>query len=198
MMAGEGRTIFNPVTGQRLTFLMTGDETGGELFRAEGVFPPGGFAGVKHVHPTQDEHFRVEAGRAAFLVDGGEVVLGPGAQIDVPARRPHTFRNAGADEMRVVFEFRPAPPSTQRFYELYFGFAQQGRVNAAAMPGLLDLAVVWPETSAHAVLARPPAWCQNLLLGALGPLARALGRLPPACERAAPSAPVADVPRTRA
>ncbi len=182
-MAAAGDVIENPATGQRLTFLATARDTAGEVFRAEGVFPPGGFAGVEHVHPHQDERFEVLAGRAAFRVDGRERVLEAGETIDVPAGTPHTFGNAGDDEMRVVFEFRPALGSTDRFYEVYFGFAQEGRVNAKAMPGLLDIAIVWASVSEHAVLAKPPAWVQNTLFRALAPVARLAGREPPGCER---------------
>jgi mannose-6-phosphate isomerase-like protein (cupin superfamily) len=178
----SGGTIENPKTGQRLTFLTTGRDNGGELFRAEGVFPPGGFAGVEHIHPHQDERFVVNAGRATFRVEGSDVVLGAGETIDVPAGTPHTFWNDGEEQMHVEFEFRPAPPSTERFYEIYFGFAQEGRVNDRAMPGLLDLAAVWGETSAHAVLARPPAAVQHALFWLLAPAARALGRRPPRCR----------------
>jgi mannose-6-phosphate isomerase-like protein (cupin superfamily) len=171
-MAYAGDEIHNPVTGQRLRFLVTPADSHGELFRAEGAFPPGGFAGVDHVHPHQDEHFEVLAGQAEFRVDGKCQVLGPGERIDVPAGTVHTFSNGGAGEPRVMFEFRPGLSSTDRFYELYFAFAQEGRVNAKAMPGLLDVATVWPETAEHAVLARPHAWAQHALFRALAPIAR--------------------------
>ncbi len=156
-MAHAGDVIENPVTGQRLIFLITSADSDGELFAAEGIFPPGGFAGVSHIHPHQDEHFEVLAGEAGFDVDGHRQVLVAGETIDVPRGTKHTFANAGPDEMRVRAEFRPAPPSTEQFYEIYFAFAQQGRVNAKAMPDLLDIATVWPVTSEHAVLASPPA-----------------------------------------
>ena len=182
-MADVGDVIENPATGQRLTFLATARDTAGEVFRAEGAFPPGGFAGVAHIHPHQDEHFEVLAGRATFQVDGREQVLGAGETIDVPAGTRHTFGNAGDDEMRVLFEFRPALDSTDRFYEVYFGFAQEGRVDSKAMPGLLDIATVWPVVSEHAVLAKPPAWVQHLLFRLLAPVARVSGRRPPGCER---------------
>jgi quercetin dioxygenase-like cupin family protein len=181
-MTRTGDTIENPVTGQRLTFLETGADSRGESFRAEGAFPAGGFAGVEHIHPHQDEHFEVLAGQAAFSVEGVERVLGAGQTIEVPAGTRHTFGNAGDDEMRVVFEFRPAPTSTQRFYELYFGFAQEGRVNSKALPDLLDIALIWPLVSHHAVLAKPPGWVQNALFRTLFPIARALGRRLPSCE----------------
>lgn len=137
---------------------------------------------MEHIHPHQDEHFEVLAGRAAFQIDGREQVLGAGETIDVPVGTTHTFRNAGDEEMRVLFEFRPALDSTERFYELYFAFAQEGRVNAKAMPGLLDIAIVWPLVSEHAVLAKPPARVQHLLFRVLAPIARVSGREAPRCE----------------
>jgi quercetin dioxygenase-like cupin family protein len=181
-MAHAGDVIENPVTGQRLIFLSTSADSDGELFAAEGIFAPGGFAGVAHVHPHQDERFVVLAGVAAFDIDGAHHVLGAGDTIDVPRGTKHTFANAGADEMRVRFEFRPALTSTDRFYELYFAFAQRGRVNAKAMPGLLDIATVWPVTSEHAVLATPPPLIQHALFRVLGPVARIINRQPPVCR----------------
>jgi mannose-6-phosphate isomerase-like protein (cupin superfamily) len=181
-MAEAGEQIDNPTTGQRLVFLTTARDSHGEVSRAEGIFPPGGFAGVEHIHPLQDEHFKVLAGRATFQVDGQRHVLGAGETIDVPAGTRHTFANGGQAEMRVLAEFRPGLPNTERFYELYFGFAQQGRVDAKAMPGLLDIATVWNVTSEHAVLARPPAWLQHAVFRMLAPIARKVGRQPPICE----------------
>jgi mannose-6-phosphate isomerase-like protein (cupin superfamily) len=182
-MAHAGDVIENPVTRQRLVFLITSADSDGELFAAEGIFSPGGFAGVPHVHPHQDERFEVLAGHAAFDIDGAHHVLGAGDTIDVPRGTSHTFANAGADEMRVRFEFRPALTSTERFYELYFAFAQEDRVNTKGMPSLLDIATVWPVTSEHAVLATPPPVIQHALFHLLGPVARITGRQPPACRR---------------
>ncbi len=182
-MANAGDVIDNPVTGQRLVFLVTSADSSGEVFAAEGIFPPRGFAGVPHIHPHQDEHFEVLAGRAAFDIDGARHVLGAGNTVDVPRGTKHTFANAGEDEMRVRFEFRPALPSTDRFYELYFAFAQQGRVDIKAMPSLLDIATVWPITSEHAVLATPPAIIQHALFRGLAPAARIAKRQAPVCQR---------------
>jgi quercetin dioxygenase-like cupin family protein len=184
-MADAGDVIENPVTGQRLIFEVTSADSSGEVFVAEGIFPPGGFAGVAHVHPHQDEHFEVLSGRAVFEVDGTERVLGAGATIEVPKGTKHTFANAGDEEMRVRFSFRPALTGTERFYEVYFAFAQEGRVNTKAMPGLLDIAAVWPITSEHAVLAAPPAFVQHALFRALAPIARLARRRPPVCRIAA-------------
>lgn len=181
-MAHTGDVIENPVTGQRLVFLETAADSDGKRFAAEGIFPPGGFAGVPHIHPGQDEHFEVLTGEAAFVVDGRRHVLGTGETINVQRGTKHTFANAAQSEMRVRFEFRPAPPSTEQFYEIYFAFAQQGRVNDKAVPSLLDIAAVWPVTSQHAVLASPPAVIQHTLFRALAPIARIAGRRTPHCR----------------
>jgi quercetin dioxygenase-like cupin family protein len=185
-MAHAGDVIENPLTGQRLIFLVTSADSDGELFAAEGIFPPGGFAGVAHIHPHQDEHFEVLAGHAVFDIDGARHVLGANDTIDALRGTKHTFANAGEDEMRVRFEFRPALASTDRFYELYFAFAQQGRVNSKAMPDLLDIATVWPVTSKHAVLATPPPVIQHALFRVLAPIARIAKRRPPVCRPAPP------------
>jgi quercetin dioxygenase-like cupin family protein len=184
-MAQRGDVIDNPVTGQRMVFEVTAAESGGERFVAEGIFPPGGFAGVSHIHPFQDEFFEVLAGTAAFEVAGERRVLGTGESIDIPRGTRHTFANAGNDEMRVRLEFRPGLQSTGRFYELYFAFAQEGRVNARAMPDLLDVATVWPLTSEHAILAAPPAFAQDVLFRLLAPIAQLARRRLPVCRTTA-------------
>ena len=155
-MTHAGDVIENPVTGQRLIFLITSADFDGGCSRLKASSCRGGFAGAApHVHPQQDERFEVLAGDAAFDIDGARHVLTAGDTIDVPRGTPHTFANDGSEEMRVRFEFRPALTSTEHFYELYFAFAQHGRVNAKAMPGLLDVATVWPVTSEHAGSRRP-------------------------------------------
>jgi hypothetical protein len=133
---------------------------------------------------VDSERFEVLAGHAAFDVDGAPQILGPGNTIDVLRGTEHTFANAGEDEMRVRFEFRPALTSTDRFYELYFAFAQYGRVNAKGMRGLLDIATVWPVTSEHAVLATPPPVIRHALFRVLAPIARIARRQPPVCRPA--------------
>jgi hypothetical protein len=50
-----GDVIENPVTGEIMTFLLTGTETEGELLRIDMGVRPGGFAASEHVHPHQEE-----------------------------------------------------------------------------------------------------------------------------------------------
>ena len=185
-MAYRGQRIENPVTGQTMIFLETGEETNGEVFRMEGIFRPGGFAGVLHVHPRQEERFAVTQGTAAFTVGGQQLQLGPGETIVVPAGHSHTFWNAGADEMRVVMEFRPALAAvTGRFYEFYFGLAQAGLAGKNGLPNIWQVALQAKEFSDHARLARPPWAMQRALFAVLKPIARLLGYRPFSPQEAA-------------
>jgi hypothetical protein len=89
--------------------------------------------------------------------------------------RIHAPNDAGYDPARPLGTL----PSTNTRYL----WPKPAGVNAKGMPGLLDLATVWTETSEHAVLARPPAWIQHALIRALAPRARAAERRAPTCER---------------
>jgi mannose-6-phosphate isomerase-like protein (cupin superfamily) len=178
-MAHRGQRIENPVTGQTMIFLETGENTSGEVFRMEGIFRPGGFAGVLHVHPFQEERFAVTQGTAGFRVSSKQLQLGPGETIVVPAGRPHTFWNGGADEMRVVMEFRPAlAAATGRFYEVYFGLAQAGKAGKNGLPSIWQIALQAEEFGDHARLARPPWVVQRAIFALLKPIARLLGYRP--------------------
>jgi hypothetical protein len=61
-MIRRGDTIENPVTGERITFLATSADTGGEAVVIETVVEPDGFVAAAHVHPSQTERFAVAAG----------------------------------------------------------------------------------------------------------------------------------------
>ena len=112
------------------------------------------------------------SGRGVFTVGKWQRVARRGDRVEVPVGTPHSFRNAGDDELRLRIELRPAPPSTERFFELYFGLGQAGRMSRRGLPNPLDMALMWPQVSDHVVLAWPPAPVQDAVFRALAPLAR--------------------------
>ena len=171
-MAKPGDVLHNPVTGQRLRILLTGEQTAGRLFRGDLTVPPGGSAGPRHLHPNQREDFEVLSGRAEFAVGDWKQVAGPGDRVEVPSGVPHGFRAIGDGELRLRLELRPAPPSTARFFELYFALGQARRMNRWGMPSPLDMARIWPEVAEHVMLAGPPARVQGAVFKALAPIGR--------------------------
>jgi quercetin dioxygenase-like cupin family protein len=177
-MASTAQRIENPVTGQVMIIHATGAETNGEVFRAEGIFRPGGFAGAPHVHPLQEERFEVTRGIARFQVGRKQVRLGPGEALVLPAGQVHTFWNAGPEEMRVMMEFRPDLPSTARFYRFYFGLARAGKARKNGLPSIWQIALQAEEFADHVRLASPPWWLQRAVFAVLRPIARLLGYRP--------------------
>jgi quercetin dioxygenase-like cupin family protein len=103
--AGTGPSFWGP--GDRYTFLVTGEESGGAYFAMEAFVPPGGGPGP-HVHTREDETFYVLEGHVEFLLGEETVVAGPGDFVNVPRGVVHRFRNAGAETARVVLTFTPA------------------------------------------------------------------------------------------
>jgi len=92
----SGRTLKNPVNGERITFRATAADTGGELLAIDLRLPAGGrVPGWRHVHPLQEERFEVVEGTMRFRLGRERVTAGPGEVIVVPAGVPQDFANAG-------------------------------------------------------------------------------------------------------
>ena len=107
-MATAGETVVNAATGERVTFVRTAADTGGELLELELVWPRPGGRAPEHVHPGMEERYEVVSGTAAFRIDGEERTAGPGEVVAVPPGTRHLAWNPTQDEVRLRVEFRPA------------------------------------------------------------------------------------------
>jgi mannose-6-phosphate isomerase-like protein (cupin superfamily) len=61
-----------------------------------------------HQHAAEDDSFYMLDGELTFVVDGEEVVAGPGTFVLVPPEVPHTFANRGHVPARFVNVHAPA------------------------------------------------------------------------------------------
>jgi len=176
-MIRKGDAIENPVTGERLVFLETSADTGGEYVLVECTVQPDGFVAAAHVHPNQTERFEIESGTIAFKLDGETIVAGPGESVVVPPGSSHKFWNAGETEAVFVTEVRPAL-GFERLIETMFSLASDGKTNRKGMPNPLRLAVIANEHFDDVRLPFPPAWLQKLGLAMGAPMGRLLGFRP--------------------
>jgi quercetin dioxygenase-like cupin family protein len=173
-MIPAGDTIHNPVTGERIVFRQTSQETNGEAVVIETFVQPNGFVAAAHVHPGQEERFEILRGSVGFKVGGKKLVAGPGQRLTVPAGTPHKFWNAGDDEAHFVCEVRPAL-QFEALLETMFALAADGKTNRKGMPNPLRLAVI---ANAHFDTVRlpfPPALVQRIGLALGTPVGRMLG-----------------------
>jgi quercetin dioxygenase-like cupin family protein len=114
----EGRTVL--VGGADwITYKVRSAESGGAFFCFEASSSPG-FGPPLHTHPYR-ELFYVLEGEYEFTLGHGEerrTILGrPGAAVAVDGDVPHTFRNAGDSQGRLLFVHIPA--ALEGFFEEY-------------------------------------------------------------------------------
>ena len=124
---GDGGHLDDPITGQHLTFMKTGAETGGDLLQVEVRLDAGGRV-PRHAHLRQDERVEVIRGSLTARVGGRDHELRPGDRLDVPRRRLHVIRNAAEHETRFVLEVRPARHMEQAMKGLFAVMRPLGRI----------------------------------------------------------------------
>lgn len=124
----DWRTIVEPRTGDRITFELTGVETGGELVRARGFLPGHSAGPVRHIHRKHSESFTVLAGQLRVEIGGRTIIVGRGETAIVPAGTAHTFRNDGDEAVELLSEARPAAHFEEGLRALY-GLSRDGRMD---------------------------------------------------------------------
>lgn len=101
---GEGKRV--RVVNDTVTFIVTGDQSGGAFSLFDNLTPPG--AGIPpHVHTHEDEAFWLLEGELRFMVDGETVDLGPGGFVMVPRGVAHGFENVGTETARMLIQTTP-------------------------------------------------------------------------------------------
>jgi mannose-6-phosphate isomerase-like protein (cupin superfamily) len=119
-MGQGGREITNPVTGERIRFLHTADETAGQVLIFDLFLRPAGVvAGFPHRHrPT--ERFELRQGALQVWIAGkGTLRARPGDVVEVPSHRTHVVANGGTTEAWARVEVRPAGTMEELFREAF-------------------------------------------------------------------------------
>jgi mannose-6-phosphate isomerase-like protein (cupin superfamily) len=73
--AGTGRTYKSPI--DQITFLITGEQTGGAFFMAEATVPPG-CGNPPHIHDREEETFYLQQGTLTIHVGDKTLTASPG------------------------------------------------------------------------------------------------------------------------
>ena len=107
-MASAGQTVVNQATGERVTFVKTAADTGGELLEMELVWPRPGQRAPAHVHPEMEERYEVREGSAAFRIGEAELTASRGDVVTVPPGTTHLAWNPTERPVRLKVQFRPA------------------------------------------------------------------------------------------
>ncbi len=113
--AGTGRALFGP--GTRMTFLITGEETGGAFFMSESLIAPGG-GPPPHVHSREDESFYLQQGTLVIRVGDQVLNASAGDFVYLPRGIAHSFRNVSNETARLLSVSTPA--GLEHYFEEVF------------------------------------------------------------------------------
>jgi quercetin dioxygenase-like cupin family protein len=168
------RTIENPVSGERITFLQTADETGGELLEVELELSSEGRVPGAHVHPEQEERFHVLEGEMRFRLGLRTIYAKAGDTVVVPAGRVHRFANSGGVPARARVEIIPALEMEQLF-RATVQLAEEGNVLRSGLPKPLHLALLVRRFAREVRAPFPPAPVVQAVLAPLAAIGRRRG-----------------------
>jgi mannose-6-phosphate isomerase-like protein (cupin superfamily) len=93
------------------------DRTTSEIERcslAEEILPPGASVGV-HFHRETEEIYYVVDGNGMMLVGDESTDVGPGDAILIPREQPHSLKNTGNRDMRILLVCGPAHSFSDHF-----------------------------------------------------------------------------------
>ena len=149
-------------TGEVVTILRSGNDTGGATFEIEAVLPPRLSGPPLHRHRVETETFWVLQGRLRVRLGARTLVLDAGDSVTVAPQTLHAFANPTDRPVRIRMQETPAGPLEDQFRAL----AAAGRI-----PPLRQLARINVEHGLSFALQGVPDQVQR-------PLWRLLAMLP--------------------
>lgn len=165
-----GEEIVNRFSGERLIFIRTGAETGGEYTENEIRLQPGGAVPKAHIHLHGDETFSVLSGKLTLVEDGKEIVLGPGASYTIRKGTPHQPFNRGAEPVVARVRIAPAGRADLMLAQVHGFLTERSRSEAEWFLQAMLYSVYYDT-----FLASPPVWVQKTLSFLISPTARLFG-----------------------
>ncbi|MCC7050959.1 MAG: cupin domain-containing protein [Bacteroidia bacterium] len=174
-MAKTNQVIENKTYGDKLKFLVTDEDSNGELLKAELWCKPGGEGPPMHYHPVQSETFEVIKGKLNLICNGEKMILKPGEKFTVKPNNAHTWWNEGSEDLVTILELRPAL-KTEFFLETVYSLDAQGKTNKkTGLPSVLQFAAILNECYGEVFVVGPPIVAQKFMAKVIGRFAKLIG-----------------------
>ncbi len=119
--------------GVKVTFLVTGAQSGGACFIFEGTTPPGG-GPPPHLHHHEEESFYLLEGTLTIQAGERTIQASPGDFVHIPRGTVHSFRNDGKVDAKLLTTVSPAGPAG---LEKFFAEAFYPATDHSASPPLM-------------------------------------------------------------
>lgn len=132
------RSVTNATTGERVTFLLTAADTGGELLVMEDRWTRPGHWVPAHRHPGMEERWTILEGCVAYTIDGVETRADAGDTVIAPPGAVHSARDLCDGPVAVKIEMRP-PLRWEDFVRQLFALASEDLPDDVAARSLGEL-----------------------------------------------------------
>ena len=149
--------------------------SGPEGLEVEATYDPDGSAPPKHLHPSQDERFRVLDGKLRAVVGHEQRELAAGDELDIPRGTAHQMWNPYDGPARVSWTTSPAG-RTEDWFRAIDALVRAGR--AGGPGGALSFAALLDEYGDTFRLAVGPGPVVGGAVKALGLVGRLTGHGP--------------------
>jgi quercetin dioxygenase-like cupin family protein len=123
-------SVYDSLKGEKLTILLSGQDTGGSFAMFVDEVPPGGGPPL-HIHHNEDETFYILEGALDMQVNQDRFTASAGTSVFLPRGLPHTFGNSGTQFARALTLVTPA--GLEPFFAEVEPLLTQGEVNMAAV-----------------------------------------------------------------
>lgn len=173
-MAKTNQIIESKTYGDKAKFLVTAEDSKGELLRAQVWIKPGADGPPEHYHPIQSETFEVIKGQLNIIYKGKELILLLGEKITVEPNTLHKWYNAGHEELEAIVELRPAL-KTEYFLESMYALDYQGKLDKKGLPNPLQFAAILNECYGELFVIGPPIIMQKFMAKVVGSFAKLIG-----------------------
>jgi mannose-6-phosphate isomerase-like protein (cupin superfamily) len=129
----EKRVFSNPHVKDKVTFVKTSKETGGEYSLLELELAPGGGTPL-HAHTSFDEQFTAIDGVVGIVVEKNKILISPGESATAPLGKFHRFYNPGKTSIRFEVKIVPSCESFENSLKIAYGLAEDGKANKKGIP----------------------------------------------------------------
>ncbi|WP_160672659.1 cupin domain-containing protein [Clostridium sp. C8-1-8] len=172
-MKEENDVIENSITGEKIIFCKTSEETNGEYLTYEYYSKPNQPISPKHFHPEAKESFEVLRGIIRFNINDEIIDAKEGDYIVINPGVAHTGYNIGNEEAYLKARIEPALHYEQ-YYRTTFQLASMGKVNKKGLPSILQLAVMGHDMKNEMFLPKA-VFAQKMFFKVFGAFAKFLG-----------------------
>jgi mannose-6-phosphate isomerase-like protein (cupin superfamily) len=174
-MATAGQWIENPITGERIEFLQTAQESGGACVVLDHFLKPHTSTFPEHVQLNQEERFEIISGIASYSINGVKRQAHAGEVIVVPPGTRH-MNPWNESDSALHFRHTTRPDlGSERFFETIFSLARDGKTNAKGEVNTLQVIVIGAALTSQTYQTGIPISVQRVLIRVLAVIGRWLG-----------------------